>query len=54
MSFREHIRILKSDNHISIPLVEKIQDFLTEGALTPAEITKYDWRIDLFIDKFID
>tara|TARA_Y100001963_G_C6767461_1_gene443083 strand:- start:100 stop:1464 length:1365 start_codon:yes stop_codon:yes gene_type:complete len=51
MSFREHIRILKSDNHISIPLVEKIQDFLTEGALTPAEITKYDWRIDLFIDK---
>ena len=51
MSISYHISKLKSRNNITIPLVEKVQDFLTEGALTPAEIVKYDWRINLFVDK---
>ena len=38
MSIRAHVRKLRPVNDISIPLVEKVQDFLTEGSLSPAEI----------------
>ena len=51
MSIRAHVRKLRPVNDISIPLVEKVQDFLTEGSLSPAEIVKYDWRMKMFVDK---
>ena len=38
MSIRAHVRKLRPVNDISIPLVEKVQDFLTEGSLSPADV----------------
>ena len=34
-----------------VPPVDKLQSFLGEGKLTPAEVIKYDKRIELFVKK---
>ena len=51
MLFREHIRKLRPIQESFIPPVEKVQSFLQEGKLTPAELIKRDSRINLFIQK---
>ena len=51
MPLQQYVRQLKPRNENFIPSVERIQDFLQEGKLTPSEVVKRDFRIDLFIKK---
>ena len=56
---RQFIKQLRPRNELYTLPIEKVQDFLQEGKqnflqegkLTPAEVLKYDSRIDLFIQK---
>ena len=52
MSLQHHIRQLKPHRiDTYVPPVDKLQSFLGEGKLTPAEVIKYDKRIELFVKK---
>ena len=48
---REYLKQLRPRNESYVKPVYKIQNFLQEGKLTPAEVVKRDFRIDLFIKK---
>jgi len=48
---RKYVRQLNPIQENKITPVNRVQSFLQEGKLTPAEVIKYDKRIDLFIQK---
>ena len=48
---REYLKQLRPRNESYTKPVYKVQNFLQEGKLTPAEVVKRDSRIDLFIQK---
>ena len=48
---REYLKQLRPRSESYTKPVYKIQNFLQEGKLTPAEVVKRDSRIDLFIQK---
>ena len=46
---RKFVRQLNPIQENKVALVNRIQSFLQEGKLTPAEVIKYDKRINLFV-----
>ena len=48
---REYLKQLRPRNESYTKPVYKVQNFLQEGKLTPAEVVKRDSRIELFIQK---
>ena len=48
---RKFVRQLNPIQENKVALVNRIQSFLQEGKLTPAEVIKYDKRINLFVQK---